>query len=143
MILRVAVVIFLMFASPAVYSQETTQMMVAVHADLIKSDNDGLVKKMQSGIEAAFYPDMRFAATVAAEWWTSESQPIAIVGARVQPIDEAFIRARWLINKDASIGAGFAKPLSGNLSIEAITDFYFDGNISIRGGVSYKLRPSD
>lgn len=113
--------------------------MIAVHADLIKSDNDGFVDKMQGGFEGSFYTSRKLAATAAVEWWTGEKRPIAVVGARICPIDEAFIRVRWLVAQDASFGAGFAKPLTDQLRIEAMADFYFDGYIAIRAGVAYGL----
>jgi len=112
--------------------------MIGAHADLIKSDNDGFFEKIQGGIEGSFYLSRKFAATGAVEWWTG-NQTIAVVGGRFCPIDEAFIRVRGILGKDLSLGGGFARPLSDDLRIEAMADFYWEGHIAIRAGISYGI----
>jgi hypothetical protein len=118
------------------YSQRAQQIMIAVHADLIKSDNDGFFEKMQGGFEGSYYFSRKFAASAGVEWWTGDDI-LAVLGGRFCPIDEAFIRIRGFPGKDVSIGGGFAKPLSARVRIEAIADFYFEGYIAIRGGIAY------
>lgn len=116
--------------------QRAQRVMLAGHADLIKSDNDGFLEKVQGGFEGSFYLSRKFAISTGIEWWT-DSGVILIPGLRFCPIDEAFLRVRGLIGKDLSIGGGFAKPLSGKFRIEATGDLYFDGHIAIRAGVAY------
>ncbi len=140
MISRITTILLTLLSATS-YSQQAGQIMIGIQTDLIKSDNDSFGKKMQGGIEGAFYPTSKVALTASGEWWSSDRQAIAILGARIRPIEEAFLRARWLINKDASIGAGFSKPLSGNFFLEAMTDFYFEGNIAIRAGITYGVGP--
>lgn len=110
--------------------------MVAVHADLIKSDNNGFFEKMQSGFEASYYPSRKFAATAGIEWWTRH-RLLTVAGARFCPIDEAFVQVRWLVREDLSFRGGFAKPLSERVRIEATADFYLKGELAIRAGVAY------
>lgn len=118
------------------WCQRPQQLMLAVHSDLIKSDNDGFFDKMQGGVETSYYLSRKFAATAGVEWWTG-NDVIVIAGARFSPIDEAFIRIRGLIGKDVSFGGGFAKPLSERLRFEAMADYYFDGPLAIRAGIAY------
>ena len=118
------------------FSQRARQYMIGVHTDLIKSDNDGFLDKLQGGVEGSFYLSRKFAVTTAVEWWTGD-KVVLIPGVRLCPIDEAFIRIRGLINEDVSVGGGFAKPLSDRWWIEAITDFYFEGHMAIRAGIVY------
>lgn len=110
--------------------------MVAGHADLIKSDNDGFLEKVQGGFEGSFYFSRKFALSTGIEYWTDRGL-IFIPGFRFCPIDEAFLRIRGLLGKDLSIGGGFAKPLSDKFRIEATGDLYFEGHIAIRAGVAY------
>lgn len=133
-----ALFVFLLLngVSTLAFSQRARQFMIAVHSDLIKSDNDGFFEKMQGGAEGAFYLSRKFAATSAIEWWTGD-KIIVIPGVRFCPIDEAFVRIRALIKEDLSIGGGFAKPLSDRWRIEAVADFYFEGQMAIRAGVAY------
>jgi hypothetical protein len=117
------------------FAQRAQRLMIAAQADIIKSDNDGFFEKVQGGLEGSLYLSRKFAATAGVEWWTAHS-PIAVVGVRIRPIDEAFFRIRGLLRKDISLGAGFSKPLSDNFRVEAMADFYFTGHIAIRGGVA-------
>jgi len=122
------------------YAQRAQRLMVGVHADIIKSDNDGFFEKVQAGMESRVYLSRKFAVTGGVEWWTSH-RPVPVFGIRVCPIDEAFLRIRGLLRKDISLGGGFSKPLSENFRIEAMADFFFTGHIAIRGGIAYGLGP--
>lgn len=128
--------VLLIVSAPDGYGQRAQRIMIAVHSDLIKSDNDGFFEKMQGGFEGSYYISRKFAGTAGVEWWTEDDVRL-VIGARFCPIDEAFIRVRGLLGKDISIGGGFVKPLSQRLRIEAMTDLYFDGWIAIRGGIAY------
>ena len=119
-------------------SQRAHQFMIAVHSDLIKSDNDGFFEKMQGGLEGSYYLSRKVAATTAIEWWTG-TEVLVVAGARFCPIDEAFVRIRGLIGEDISFGGGFAKPLSDRVRIEAMADYYLRGPLAIRAGVAYGL----
>lgn len=120
------------------FPQRAQRIMIGAHADLIKSDNDGFFEKMQGGIEASYYFSRKFSTTAAVEWWTRNAM-VAVIGGRFCPIDEAFIRVRGLVGKDFSIGGGFVKPLSDKLRIEAMADYYWEGNIAIRAGIAYGM----
>jgi hypothetical protein len=130
--------LFFCLCSGICFPQRAQRIMVAVHSDLIKSDNDGFFEKMQGGVEGSFYFSRKFAATGGIEWW-SDDEIVATLGGRFCPIDEAFARIRGLPGKDFSVGGGFSKPLSDNFWVEAMADFYFQGHIAIRAGVSYGL----
>ena len=128
--------IFLSMTIATGYGQRAQRVMIAVHSDIIKSDNDGFFEKMQGGFEGSYYISRKFAVTTGVELWTEDKVRVAF-GGRFCPIDEAFIRIRGLPGKDISIGGGFAKPLSQRLRIEAMADFYFQGWMAIRGGLAY------
>ena len=118
------------------FGQRAQRMMVGIQSDLIKSDNDGFFEKVQGGIEASFYFSRKFAVTGGIEWWSGD-ETLVVLGARLCPIDEAFIRIRGLLGSDLSVGGGFAKPISENLRIEAMADLYFEGHVAIRAGIAY------
>ena len=120
------------------FCQRAQRLTIGVQADLIKSDNDGFFEKIQGGLDANYYFSRKFAATAGAEWWT-EDKIIPVFGVRFAPIDEAFIRMRALPGNDFSIGAGFAKPLSERIRIEAMSDLYFKGHIAIRLGIAWSV----
>ena len=130
--------LFLCLCSTICFPQRAQRIMLAIHADLIKSDNDGFFEKIQGGIEGSFYFSRKFAVMAGVEWWSGVETALA-VGGRFCPIDEAFARIRALPGKDFSIGGGFAKPLSDNLRLEAMADFYFQGHIAIRAGLAYGI----
>lgn len=132
--------IFLSALTTLSFGQRAQRIMLAIHTDLIKSDNDGFLEKVQGGVEGSFYFSRKFAPTAGVEWWTDD-RVVFIPGVRICPIDEAFIRIRGLIGHDVSIGGGFAKPLSDHLRIEAMGDLYFEGHIAIRAGIAYGLGP--
>lgn len=132
-------ILYGVFSFPS-FAQRVQRFIIGAQADLIKSDNDGFFEKIQGGLEGNLYLSRKFAVTAGIEAW-SGNQAIAVVGARISPIDEAFIRIRGLLHRDVSLGAGFSKPLSQNLRIEAMTDFYFQGPIAIRAGIAYGFGP--
>lgn len=132
------VCVFLSLCALHSYPQRAKKIMIAVHGDLIRTDNDGFFEKLQAGVEGSFYFSRKFAATGGAEWW-SGNKVIAVPGVRFCPIDEAFIRMRALIHHDVSIGGGFTKPISDDFRIEAMGDFYFRGHIAIRVGIAYGI----
>lgn len=120
-------------------AQRAQQVMLSVQSDLIKTDNDGFFEKVQLGLEGSYYFSRKVAGTGGVEWWTGRDEVFALIGVRICPIDEAFIRARGLLGKDFSIGGGFVKPLTDQVRIEAMADFYMQGHIAIRAGISYGL----
>lgn len=122
-------------------AQRAQRLMFNIQGDLIKSDNDGFFEKAQGGVEGCYYFSRKIAATGGAEWWTGSNALFPVLGMRLCPIDEAFVRLRGLWGKDLSIGGGFARPLSENTRIEAIADFYLQGEIAIRAGISYGIGP--
>lgn len=133
----IVTVLFTLWAI-SVSGQRAQRFMAGAHGDIIKSDNDGFFEKLQGGLEGSLYLSRKFAATAGVEWWTGRGT-IAVVGARFCPIDEAFFRVRGLLQEDFSLGGGFSKPLSDNIRIEAIADFYFGGHLAIRAGIACGL----
>lgn len=120
------------------FAQRAQRLMIAVQTDLIKSDNDGFFEKMQGGLESNYYFSRKFSATAGVEWWTGDKVSLA-AGVRFSPIDEAFIRVRGLPGNDFSVGAGFAKPLSEKIRLEAMADLYLEGHIAIRAGIAFGM----
>lgn len=122
-------------------AQRAQRVMLTFQGDLIKTDNDRFFEKVQGGLEGSYYFSRKIAASAGAEWWTARDEIFAVLGVRLCPIDEAFIRARGLLGKDFSIGGGFAKPLSEHIRIEAMADLYMQGSIAIRAGISFGVGP--
>ena len=133
--------LFLSLCCALCFSQRAQRVMIAAHADLIKSDNDGFFEKVQTGVEGSFYFSRKFAVTGGMDW-RSADKAIIVLGARFCPIDEAFVRVRGLVKEDLSFGGGFSRPLIDNLRIEAMADYYFEGTIAIRAGLSYGIGKS-
>jgi hypothetical protein len=122
------------------YSQIANDMMISGGFDLIKTDASGVFEKAQIGTEFNYFLDRKFTATAGFELWTY-NKPSFVIGGRWYPIDELFLRARGLIGEnDISIGAGWSKPLNDNFRFEAIGDFYFKIDFSVRAGISYVIR---
>ena len=121
------------------YSQTANDFLFGVNLDLIKSDHDGYFEKGQGGVEVNYFFSRKFTVTAGLEIWTREGAS-AVIGSRWFPIKDAYIRLRGLIGEnDVSIGGGWAKPMTENLRFEAMTDFYFQGNFSIRAGLAYRM----
>jgi hypothetical protein len=114
--------------------------MVALHGDLIKTDLDGIFKKVQAGAEFNYYLHKRFTVTGGFEVWTADEISF-VLGTRWYPTDVFFVRFRGLVGmNDLALGAGWTKPLIGNLNFEAMGDFYFQGDFAIRIGINYVFR---
>ena len=137
---KVIAVTVLSFISMAAHSQIAKDFMIGGGFDLIKTDNIGFLGKAQLGTELNYFLDRKFTATGGFEWWTDENVS-AVIGGRWYPIDELFVRARGLIGvNDLSLGAGWSRPITENLHFEAMGDFYFRVDFSVRAGVAYVFR---
>ena len=124
-------------------AQEPRDMLVALHADLVKTDQTKLFGKSQFGGEFNYFASRRITTTAGLEVWTGDGDGVSLLlGIRWYPVDHAFIRLRGLVGaNDISLGAAWSKPLNDNLRIEAIGDFYFDDvEFAIRAGLSYVIR---
>jgi hypothetical protein len=122
------------------FAQTSGDILIGMNLDLVKSDNDGYFEKTQFGLEGNYFISQKFTGTVGIEVWTRGISS-AVVGARWYPAKNAFIRARALFGaNDFSIGGGWAKPLTEQLRLESMADFYFAGNFSIRAGFAYQIR---
>jgi hypothetical protein len=127
----------LMMSSLLSFPQRAQTIMIAAHADLIRSDNDGFFEKAQGGVEANYFFSRKFSGTAGVEWWSPDRVSM-LLGARLRPIDEAFLRIRGLIGEDFAVGGGFARPID-NFRIEAMADFYLSGQLAIRAGLAYVI----
>ncbi len=122
------------------YSQIAKDIMVGGGFDLIKTDNDGFVKKAQFGIEGNYFLTRKFTASAGFDFWTGDHVSL-VLGGRWYPIDNVFVRARGLIGEnDFSIGGGWAKPINEQWRFEAMGDFYFKVDFAIRVGAVYIIR---
>jgi len=114
--------------------------MVGGGFDLIKSDVSGFLGKAQAGVEMNYFLDRKFTATGGLDAWSDRNISF-VIGGRYYPMDVLFVRARGLLGEnDLSIGAGWTKPINENLRFEAIGDFYFKVDFSVRVGVAYVFR---
>jgi hypothetical protein len=134
--------LFLIFilASLPLSAQIANDIVVGGGFDLIKTDNDGFVKKAQFGIEGNYFLTRKFTASAGFDFWTGDHVSL-VLGGRWYPVDNVFVRARGLIGEnDLAIGGGWAKPITENWHFEAMGDFYFKVDFSIRVGVVYLIR---
>lgn len=137
---KLLILLVFIITATITHAQIANDYMISVGADLIKTDNNGLFKKAQAGAEFNYYLHRRLTVTGAFEVWTADEISF-VIGGRWYPIDELFIRTRGLVGvNDLSVGAGWVKPLGENFRFEAIGDFYFKGQFSIRTGISYVFR---
>lgn len=127
---------FLLVFSWASAGQPT--LLLGANMDMIRSDHNGFFGRAQGGFEANYFFSRKFAVTGGLEVWTARGV-IPVVGVRLCPVDEAFVRLRALPGRDFSIGGGFARPLKNKFRIEAMADFYLAGDIAIRAGLAYTL----
>jgi hypothetical protein len=115
-------------------------MMIGGGFDLIKTDASGVFQKAQLGTEFNYFIDRKFTATAGIEVWTYD-QSSFVLGGRWYPLDELFVRGRGVVGvNDLSIGVGWSKPLNENFRFEAIGDFYFKVEFSVRAGIAYVIR---
>lgn len=122
-------------------AQEKTDVLVGIQLDMVKSDYNDHFERGQFSIEGNYFLSEHLSVTGGAEYWTDPNQLSAVVGARWFPIKEAFVRARGLFGaKDISIGGGWTRPMNEYWRFEAIGDFYFEGQIAIRAGITYMIR---
>jgi hypothetical protein len=131
---------FFILLSFTVQSQIAKDLTIGGGLDLIKTDNDEFFEKFQIGLEANYFFTRQFTGSAGVELWTDDEVSF-VIGGRWYPIDEAFVRVRGLIGvNDVSIGGGWAKPLNENWKLEALGDFYFEGEFAIRVGAVYVIR---
>lgn len=121
-------------------AQETGDYLFHLQSDFVKTDNAKLFAKAQIGAEVNYFVTDKITGSAGFEVWTGDEFSF-VVGARYFPAEEGFIRLRGLIGEnDLSLGAGWIMPIRDNLRFEAIADFYFSVDFSIRGGLVYFLR---
>lgn len=114
--------------------------MVGASMDIVKSDYDAILEKVQAGAEVNYFLSRKFTITGGYEYWSVEGSS-AVMGARWYPVREAFLRVRGFIGaNDLAIGGGWARPLNPSWRIESMVDFYFEGNFAIRAGLVYIIR---
>lgn len=132
--------ILILFGSLHAHAQIAHDYMINLHGDLIKTDLDAIFKKVQAGAEFNYYVHKRVTVTGGFEVWTADEISF-VIGTRWYPMDDFFIRLRGLVGmNDVALGAGWTKPLIGNLKFEAMGDFYFQGDFAIRAGLAYVIR---
>lgn len=111
--------------------------------DLIKTDNEKVFNKMQLGLETNYYFTRNLTGSAGFELWVGDKTSISL-GGRWYMIDAAFLRVRALIGEnDLSIGGGWTRPIGKDLKIEALGDFYFEGEFGVRVGLVYVLRKEE
>lgn len=131
----------LLLAIPC-FSQSVNDFLIGANLDLIKSNQHGYFERIQAGAEMNyFFFSRKIAGTGGVEYWTANKQLSSVIGARWYPVPEAFVRLRALIGaNDVSLGGGWAMPLNRIWRFEAMGDFYTDGHIAIRAGVTYHFQ---
>jgi hypothetical protein len=127
--------------SATLYAQERGSLRVALHTDLIKTDNDRFLDKMQAGAEGIYFLTPKVGGTGGLEYWSGKKWSL-VLGARWYATEDVFVRVRGLIGaNEMSVGGGFSKPISPVLRFEAIGDFYFSIDFAIRTGLVYTIKP--
>ncbi|HNP94791.1 MAG TPA: hypothetical protein PKJ63_04155 [Cyclobacteriaceae bacterium] len=138
---RLILITVLSFITVVAFCQSTNDIMVGGGLDIIKTDNPGVFERAQVGLEANYFVVRHFAVGLGAEIWTDQKSSF-MMGARWYANDNVFVRFRGLIGaNDASLGAGYAKPLTEYLRIEGMGDFYFASTeFGIRVGLNYVIK---
>jgi hypothetical protein len=132
--------IIFLFPTMLSFGQIAGDYMVGLQMDIVKTDNTKIFDKAQFGAEVNYFVTKSFTGTTGFEIWTGDDVSF-LIGARWFPTEDAFIRARGLIGEnDLSIGGGWTKPINDRLRFEAIGDFYFKIDFSIRAGLVYIVR---
>jgi hypothetical protein len=138
---KILAVFTVVFFTLNAYPQIAKDFMIGISADIVKSDYDGLFEKIQGGVEVNYFISRKFTMTAGGEIWTRGEEISLVMGARWYPVAEAFLRLRGLVGaNDISLGGGWAKPLNEHWKFEAIADYYFEGDLAIRGGFIYVIR---
>jgi hypothetical protein len=138
---KLKLVLFIVLALGVVHgvAQDASDYILSVQADLVKTDNASMFGKGQFGIEANYFINDKFTAATGLEFWTDDDISF-VIGTRFYPAESGFIRLRGLVGaNDLSIGGGWVKPLNKNFRLEAIADFYFSIDFSIRAGIVYMI----
>lgn len=132
--------VVLLVSSYSSFGQIAGDYLIGAQMDIIKTDNSGIFEKAQFGAEVNYFVTKNFAGTTGFEIWTGDELSF-LIGARWFPNDDGFIRVRGLIGEnDLSVGGGWVKPINEKLRFEAIADFYFKVDFSIRAGLVYVIR---
>ncbi|MEK6476319.1 hypothetical protein WJR50_02255 [Catalinimonas sp. 4WD22] len=119
------------------------QYLFTAQLDAYKTDNRDpfeFVDKAQFGLEFNYFLYEQLAATAGLEVWTESVR--FVPGMRFYPINPVFLRFRPLLGKeiDYAFGVGYARKITDNWRLEAMTDYYFErSNLAIRFGVGYTL----
>jgi hypothetical protein len=138
--MRFLVLISILLLPFTASSQDHGDVLLGSHMDLIKSNNEGYFEGVQIGLEGNYFLDKKIAGTAGIEIWNRQGLS-GVLGGRWYPTPDAYIRMRGLLGaNDLSIGGGFAKPIGELIRIEAMSDFYFDGNFTIRAGFAFLVK---
>lgn len=119
------------------------QFLFTAQFDAYKTDNRDpfeFVDKAQFGVEANYFLYDQLSVTAGLEIWTESFR--FVPGMRFYPIEPVFLRFRPLLGKevDYAFGVGYARRITDNWRLEAMTDYYFEhSNLAIRFGVGYAL----
>ena len=124
------------------YAQIADDFMIGVSGDLVKTDMDGIFKKAQTGAEINYFLHRKFTVSGGIDFWSGDDDKVSfVIGGRWFPTEDFFVRARGLVGQnDINIGGGWTQPINEHLKFEAIGDFYFQGDFSIRVGINYVFR---
>jgi hypothetical protein len=122
------------------FGQIAGDYLIGLQMDVVKTDNTGILEKAQFGAEVNYFVTRNFTGTTGLEIWTGNDLSF-LIGARWFPNEDGFVRVRGLIGEnDLSIGGGWIKPINDHFRFEAIADFYFKVDFSIRAGLTYVIR---
>lgn len=140
--MKAIILLALVTSAMLLRAQSTHDLLIGGGLDLLKTDNNGLFKKSQLGIEANYFVVRHFAVGLGGEYWSNRLRNSFVLGARWYANDQIFIRLRGLIGaNDAALGVGYAKAISKFWRIEGIGDFYLTSNeFALRGGIGYIIR---
>jgi len=138
---KFSVVAFILGLTNLVAAQSTGDIMLGGGVDFIKTDNSGLFKKSQIGLEVNYFVVRHFAVGLGGEIWSNQKNSFAM-GARWYANENVFIKFKGLIGaNDVAIGGGYAKALTQYLRLEGMGDFYINSTeFGIRIGLGYVIK---
>jgi hypothetical protein len=130
---------FLMWFPLGSFAQSASSYLIGLQGDFVKTDNTRLLDKAQFGAELNYFVTDHFTGTTGFEIWTDDEISF-VIGGRWYPSQDGFLRIRGLVGEnEISVGGGWVKPITNNLKFEAIADFYFSIDFSIRGGLVFVI----
>jgi hypothetical protein len=128
---------------PKKNASKTGRFALATALDLLKSDFDEPLDKLQLGVEAHYFVLNKVAFSGGLEFWRRGNGGVTpiMLGTRVYIVDPVFVRGRVLLannNAEFAFGGGYSHKIASNWRFEGMGDYFVDaGEFALRVGILY------